>query len=67
MSAGDGTLAIISGWRGWGAEREFRVPGLGRVLVSVAGVGGVLPGTRWDFFRDRVAVIRYVARLFPTP
>jgi hypothetical protein len=49
------------------AEREFRIPGLGRVLFSVVGVGGVLPGTRWDFFRDRVAVIRYVARLFPIP
>jgi hypothetical protein len=28
---------------------------------------GWVPGTRWDFLRDRVAVIRYVARLFPIP
>jgi hypothetical protein len=50
--------AGVQGSRGWGGER---------VRVSRGGFGGGVPGTRWDFLRDRVAVIRYVARLFPIP
>jgi hypothetical protein len=51
---GVGGRSGAEGCRGWVGERGGRV------------CGGV-PGTRWDFFRDRVAVIRYDARLFPIP
>jgi hypothetical protein len=49
------------------AEREFRVSGVGAGAGFCGGCVVGVPGTRWDFFRDREAVIRYVARLFPIP
>lgn len=52
-----GGRAGVQGFRGWGGEG-------GGIRV---GWCVVLPGTRWDFFRDRRAGIRYAARLFPIP
>jgi hypothetical protein len=52
-----------------GGELGLRVSGDGAERVGGIRGGGCvwLPGTRWDFFRDREAVIRYVVRLFPIP
>ena len=52
-----------------GGVLGLRVSGVGVEREGgIRGGGGVwLPGTRWDFFRDREAGIRYVARLFPIP